>query len=126
MIDKYTMILSANSSAWNLFHVVRCVREKAFTVWTGRRISGMRLNMFSAESMPELVLKLNGNDIQLIANPVVRGAKTEGAVILLVDVTEKLERENLRREFSANVSHELKTPLTSISGFAEIIQGLVL
>lgn len=48
-----------------------------------------------------------------------RGEKTEGAVILLVDVTEKLERENLRREFSANVSHELKTPLTSISGFAE-------
>lgn len=36
--------------------------------------------------------------------------------------TEKVQRENLRREFSANVSHELKTPLTSISGFAEIIQ----
>lgn len=44
-------------------------------------------------------------------------------MILLVNVTEKLERENLRREFSANVSHELKTPLTSISGFAEIMQG---
>ena len=54
----------------------------------------------------------------MIANPVVRGQKTEGAVILLVNVTEKLERENLRREF-----HELKTPLTSISGFAEIMQG---
>ena len=52
--------------------------------------------------------------------------KTEGAVILLVNVTEKLERENLRREFSANVSHELKTPLTSISGYAEIMMnGLV-
>ena len=47
----------------------------------------------------------------------------KGAVSsLLVNVTEKLEREKLRREFSANVSHELKTPLTSISGFAEIIQ----
>ena len=46
--------------------------------------------------------------------------------MLLVNVTEKLERESLRREFSANVSHELKTPLTSISGFAEIMQsGLV-
>ena len=51
--------------------------------------------------------------------------QTEGAVILLVNVTEKLERENLRREFSANVSHELKTPLTSISGFAEIMHCLL-
>ena len=52
--------------------------------------------------------------------------KVVGAVLLLVNETEKVERENLRREFSANVSHELKTPLTSISGFAEIIEdGLV-
>ena len=67
-------------------------------------------------------MKLEGCNIQIIANPVIRDGVTEGAVILLVNVTEKTERENLRREFSANVSHELKTPLTSISGFAEIIQ----
>ena len=43
-----------------------------------------------------------------------------------MDVTEREEREALRREFSANVSHELKTPLTSISGFAELMkEGLV-
>ncbi|MDQ9759909.1 histidine kinase dimerization/phospho-acceptor domain-containing protein, partial [Acinetobacter baumannii] len=58
----------------------------------------------------------------VIANPVIREKQVEGAVILLMNVTEKVERENLRREFSANVSHELKTPLTSISGIAEIIQ----
>lgn len=46
-----------------------------------------------------------------------------GAVVIITDVTEKEERENLRREFSANVSHELKTPLTSISGIAEIIKN---
>ena len=44
-------------------------------------------------------------------------------MILLIDVTEKMQRDSLRREFTANVSHELKTPLTSISGFAEIIQS---
>ena len=44
-------------------------------------------------------------------------------MLLLVDVTEKQQRELLRREFTANVSHELKTPLTSISGYAEIIQN---
>ena len=43
-------------------------------------------------------------------------------VVLMVDVTEREERESLRREFTANVSHELKTPLTSISGFAELMK----
>ena len=59
---------------------------------------------------------------QLIANPVLEDGKVTGAVLLLVDVTEKMQRESLRREFTANVSHELRTPLTSISGFAEIMQ----
>ena len=58
----------------------------------------------------------------MIANPVTRENKTEGAVILLVDVTEKVEREQLRREFSANASHELITPRTSLSGSAETLQ----
>ena len=46
-----------------------------------------------------------------------------GVVLLLFDNTEKADREKLRREFTANVSHELKTPLTSISGFAEIMKN---
>lgn len=46
-----------------------------------------------------------------------------GVIVLLVDVTEQQRAEKIRREFSANVSHELKTPLTSISGFAEMISG---
>ena len=123
VIDKYTMILSANSSAWNLFRLDK-VRQGE-SVYCLDRAEDFRhaIEHVLEGEHEELVLKLNGSDIQLIANPVVRGQKTEGAVILLVDVTEKLERENLRREFSANVSHELKTPLTSISGFAEIIQG---
>ena len=63
---------------------------------------------------------------QIIANPVVSGNGPIGAVVLVVDVTETVQREQLRREFSANVSHELKTPLTSISGFAELMmQDLV-
>ena len=72
------------------------------------------------------MLHMGSEAIQMIANPVNREHRVVGAVILLMNETEKVEREQLRREFSANVSHELKTPLTSISGFAEIIQdGLV-
>lgn len=60
---------------------------------------------------------------RLIANPVFDDDKIIGAVIVILDVTERSERERLRREFTSNVSHELKTPLTSISGFAELMMG---
>jgi two-component system phosphate regulon sensor histidine kinase PhoR len=59
---------------------------------------------------------------QMIATPVSSDGHLSGAVILLLDVTERTDREALRREFSANVSHELKTPLTSISGYAELMK----
>jgi len=54
--------------------------------------------------------------IKMIANQITDGDKKIGATILLIDITEQADREKLRREFSANVSHELKTPLTVISG----------
>lgn len=69
------------------------------------------------------MLHLNGRYCQLLANPVMQGEEQMGAVMVLLDVTEQEQREDLRREFTANVSHELKTPLTSISGIAEIMQS---
>ena len=122
VIDRYTMVLSVNSSVGKLLKVKEIKtgesvyllnRSEEFRGVVGQVLEGKHENK---------ILRLDGNEIQVIANPVTRENKTEGAVILLVDVTEKVEREQLRREFSANVSHELKTPLTSISGFAEIMQ----
>ena len=72
------------------------------------------------------LMDLGEQVIEILANPVIANGQVTGAVILMVDVTEREQRESLRREFSANVSHELKTPLTSISGFAELMkEGLV-
>ena len=122
VIDPYTMILSGNSSAWRIFQVnepgigqsvYSLDRDEDFRKVIEHVLEGKHGNA---------LLRLDNEFVQLIANPVTRDGKIVGAVLLLMNETEKIQRENLRREFSANVSHELKTPLTSISGFAEIIQ----
>lgn len=79
------------------------------------------------------LLEREGRVYQMIANPVLRNETPQdmqtreddliGVVILILDVTEKETQERYRREFTANVSHELKTPLTSISGIAEIMKN---
>ena len=74
----------------------------------------------------EQMLDVGNRHYQIIANPVAESNGRSGAVVVILDVTEQQSREELRREFTANVSHELKTPLTSISGYAEIMMnGLV-
>lgn len=122
VIDRYTMILSGNSSVWKLFHVSEPKSGESVYVLNRSEEFQNIIDKALDGKHNEAVLKVDGSDIHVIANPVMRDNQVEGAVLLLVNVTEKLEREKLRREFSANVSHELKTPLTSISGFAEIIQ----
>ena len=70
------------------------------------------------------VLPLDGKYFNITANPVYdENGEPCGAVILLVDITEKEKREKLRREFTANVSHELKTPLTSICGISDMLMN---
>ncbi len=74
----------------------------------------------------EKVLVHGDRSYQILANPVKISGRVQGTVVLILDITDKWEAEELRREFSANVSHELKTPLMSISGYAELIEnGLV-
>ncbi len=69
---------------------------------------------------------INGRVLQLLTNPVYSNDKQNGVICLIIDVSAKKKAEKMRREFTANVTHELKTPLTSISGYAEMIaSGLV-
>ena len=126
VIDSYTMILSGNSSVWNMFQLKEAKIGDSVYSLNRNEDFRMLIEQVLKGQHGSVLLHLGNEAIQMIANPVTREHKVVGAVLLLMNETEKVEREQLRREFSANVSHELKTPLTSISGFAEIIQdGLV-
>lgn len=69
----------------------------------------------------EEMLVLQGRNYQIDGSPIISDGQVSGVAVLLFDVTEKERAEQMRREFTANVSHELKTPLHSISGYAELI-----
>ena len=122
VIDKQTDLLSFNSSALRILGAKAAPQNQSVLTLNRREPFRRTIDAVLAGGHRTELLQVQDGFCQLIANPVLRRGEVAGAVLLLVDVTERIQRENLRREFTANVSHELKTPLTSISGFAEIIQ----
>lgn len=126
VIDRNYQILSYNRSAVRIFGMApESVPENLLAV---NRSEGFRSVVDSALKgrHAQENLELDGRVYQIIASPVCQqedALDLVGAVILTLDVTEKEAQEQYRREFTANVSHELKTPLTSISGIAEIIRN---
>ena len=122
IIDKDLNVLSHNQSAARLLEagdikggsVLNFNRSKGFRNAIDTALSGTRV---------ENHITHDENTYNLIANPVYENGKIIGAVMVIIDITESVKREQLRREFTSNVSHELKTPLTSISGFAEIMKS---
>lgn len=129
VVDSRADVISYNSSAIRILGVDMEITEGLnINVLRFNRSNNFRQVVDSAlqGERGEQSLELNGRYYQIIANPVVESGDKRGAVVVILDVTEQQRREELRREFSANVSHELKTPLTSISGYAEIMKnGLV-
>lgn len=121
LIDLRGHVLTENHSASMLLptdadNIAKC-SQKELCQAAQQALSGQRC---------EQLLQQGERTLSVIASPVLASGQVTGAVVLTLDVTEREQREKLRREFSANVSHELKTPLTSISGFAELMsQGLV-
>lgn len=71
----------------------------------------------------ERIIGLHGESYQVDADPITSDHVVKGAVLFFFNVTEKERAEQIRREFTANVSHELKTPLHSISGYAELLKN---
>ena len=126
VLDKETHIRSINSAAMQIFGVgVSCVGSSFFLV-NRSQILRNALNDALDRGHGSAVLELNGRAYRFDMSSIRSDGNLLGAVILAVDVTESQNAEQMRREFSANVSHELKTPLQGIIGSAELLEiGMV-
>lgn len=125
LADKSKQILTYNSAALRLLKASSPVKGNILEF---NRTSDFRDAVDSAlrGEKCEKQMVTSGKTYSLISNPVIHNitdfeAEIIGVVIIILDITETAQREQMRREFTSNVSHELKTPLTSISGFAEMM-----
>ena len=123
IIDRETRVLSYNAAALRLLDALTPVEENS--VLALNREPGFRrcVEEALAGRRREELLEREDTCCRVLANPVEQDGAVTGAVLIVLDVTEKERREALRREFTANVSHELKTPLTAILGTAEILEN---
>ena len=122
VIDNQANLLTYNSAALKLLDITD-VQEG--TVLMLNRTKGFRdtVQRVLTGEHSESTINIDDKHYNLIANPVYENDRVIGAVIVILDVTEYTNREKMRSEFTSNVSHELKSPLTSISGFAEIMMA---
>lgn len=123
LLNDSGVILSINRAAKNWLAADKeCIGKEMLTVNRTPAVQKMLKTVLSGTGC-ELQLENASGLYQLDAGPVFSEGAVSGAVILMFDVTEKSKTEQMRREFTANVSHELKTPLHSISGYAELLAG---
>ena len=123
LLDSEGTIISINPAAKALFEAEDdCVGKNFLTI---DRTSSMRNAVNDALDKGRGYAKLsrNGRNYQFDLSRIESDSAVIGAVVLAFDITERLNAEQMRREFSANVSHELKTPLQGIIGSAELLES---
>ncbi|CRH88927.1 two component regulator%2C histidine kinase [Chlamydia trachomatis] len=126
LLDDQARIVSINAEASRLFHVegewqgrlmLEISRDLTLTSLIDQGLAGEKR---------EGVIAIEQSQYKVLVRPTKDGATVTGLVILLFDVTDQFHLEELQREFTANVSHELKTPLHVISGYSELLaNGMV-
>lgn len=128
MIDKYGEIVVANKSFYNVFTPEKAVEHKSYVDFVDLTLQKLIIEAFKVEKpiydQIELTIdQVHQKYFDTSCVPILSKTKKNlyGMVIVLHDITNLKKLENLRREFVANVSHELKTPITSIKGFAETL-----
>ena len=126
LLDENGCVMSLNPAAQRILNVTDYCIGKDFMLFNHSCELQNVLRQAQKGERAQETLTFGGVRYQLNASPVESDGKRVGTVLTLFDVTEKLKNEQLRREFTANVSHELKTPLHTIAGYAEMLaSGMV-
>lgn len=123
LLDNNGTILSINPAAQNILETDEYCIGKDFLTIDRRHDMSIAIQNALNNGKSEIRSEINGREYQFDISRIQSANKTIGAVLLAFDITERELAEKTRREFTANVSHELKTPLQGIIGSAELIEG---
>lgn len=126
LLDKNSVIISINPAAMEIFGAgIYCIGKQFYELDRHNDMSSAVDTAFGQGQCKCNAVR-NGREYKFLFNRIESGENTVGLVVLAIDVTDAKNAERNRREFSANVSHELKTPLQGIIGSAELLEhGIV-
>lgn len=126
LIDTDLKVVQLNDASKKLF------KSNMQTDYTGMDVVRLTRNQEVSTRLNDLIqthksssfeIMVDEDNLKIYLSPIENGNELTGIIMLVLDVNDEKKAEKLRREFSANVSHELKSPLTSISGYAELIKN---
>lgn len=126
LLSETGSILSINRAATKCLGISRYCIGKDLLLFNSTFEIQELLRIASSGSRAEKIIPIDERNYQFNASPIKNDEKVSGIALIIFDITEKQKAEDARREFTANVSHELKTPLQTIAGSAELLtNGLV-
>lgn len=121
--DSKTVILACNSGTYRLLGISPLEKGQSIYALSREEVFRRCIQDAMGGRNAECLLRTELGDRKVIASPASVSETVNGIVVFILDVTEQQKLENMRREFTSNVSHELKTPLTTIYGIADMLAG---
>ena len=123
LLNDDGIILSINDFASKLLNITSYSVGKDLLLFNNTIEIQELLSKAKEGNKGDVVLTINDKNYEFYASPIISNDKVNGISLLIIDISEKEKSELMRKEFTANVSHELKTPLQNISGCAELLSN---